>query len=73
LDRLDRLMSNDDFNYFVGKYLVPMLVDYRDQALNVIGNTPDARAKFAERHYALNAALMKLQEECHRLRMEIAQ
>lgn len=71
-DKLDRLKKNEDFNWFVGLHLIPMLQHEHDEALN-LGNGTISRDAHAQRHDILNKALFLLQTEHERLRLELTQ
>lgn len=66
-DRLDRVMKNEDFNWFVATYLLPKLTEAHDDALNTTLSSEN-RNNNAHRHAMANELLMALQIEHERLK-----
>lgn len=65
-EKIDRLGKNEDFQWFVAEYLVPLLKHEHDEALNV-SKTPEQRNNHAQQHHAINEMLITLQREHTRL------
>lgn len=72
LEKLDALSYNEHFKWFSIKYLLPMVQEQHEFALDVIGRTPEQRNNAAQQHYRANEMFTLLARERQRIASELA-